>query len=760
MTIVASPVPRPRPLPEGEGQQRERCLSRTTKARVLFIGILLLLAAFSWHPMGASLSGAFDKVLFDTAARLFAHPSTGQVALVNIDDRTLHDYGADGVAVRVGPLLQRLHEAASITLDDTRLTDADSADTAAAVRDNGSVIVPVSSPLAVDAAGRGQRHVAVGHYGVVTGFVPYLLKAQGGTSNVVLEAIRVAGIEHVGDHPHRHLRSYALSIAQARTEAVLVMFGHPSDIPQYAFADVVSDKVPADAFDRRMVFIGDALTEDGGFRISSLNMDAVSRAQLDALMTDAVISGNMVSELPGMLAIPIYLAIALGMVLICAYVPGRWMHLAALGWFAGMSLFPMVLLALLHRWLGLGLLPLVCVFIYSHFAWEGLRRTQNLLRREIDKLQAIASAVGMADVHPPMAGSLAQRGGDPVRALRQAMREIRDLQVTFVTLINQLPYPVFVVTNGEMSVWNRQASALLVAPDALPDMRRLIAQHGHGENSRSIEVTFGGQEHMLLYVPYASVDTSPQADRTQASASFLVCLVDIAGIKQSVMHDKQALRHIAHDLRSPLSTILQLIEERAEGPRTHAPQEHAFLDDLRRQADYSLRVAKDFLQLSRAEQIQRETFAPVALLDIATEAVDQLWPAAENKSIELIGPECELDDTLILANADMLIRALINVIDNALKYSSPATAITVRLVADGEARIGLHVIDQGIGITEENVPRLFDPFFQVEGKADGHMGVGLGLPFVKTVIERHGGSIIVSSKLGQGTDMHIALPRA
>jgi signal transduction histidine kinase len=236
--------------------------------------------------------------------------------------------------------------------------------------------------------------------------------------------------------------------------------------------------------------------------------------------------------------------------------------------------------------------------------------------------------------------------------------------------------------------------------------------------------------------------------------------VDIAGIKQSVMHDKQALRHIAHDLRSPLSTILQLIEERAEGPRTHAPQEHAFLDDLRRQADYSLRVAKDFLQLSRAEQIQRETFAPVALLDIATEAVDQLWPAAENKSIELIGPECELDDTLILANADMLIRALINVIDNALKYSSPATAITVRLVADGEARIGLHVIDQGIGITEENVPRLFDPFFQVEGKADGHMGVGLGLPFVKTVIERHGGSIIVSSKLGQGTDMHIALPRA
>jgi signal transduction histidine kinase len=119
-----------------------------------------------------------------------------------------------------------------------------------------------------------------------------------------------------------------------------------------------------------------------------------------------------------------------------------------------------------------------------------------------------------------------------------------------------------------------------------------------------------------------------------------------------------------------------------------------------------------------------------------------------------------LDDTLMLGHSDMLIRALVNVIDNALKYSPPDTAITVRIADAGEGRMALHVIDQGIGIAEEHLAHLFEPFFQVAGKSNVEMGVGLGLPFVKTVIERHGGSISVSSQPGHGTDVRMVFPRA
>jgi CHASE2 domain-containing sensor protein len=753
-------------------QANSRRLSRTTQARIIIIGILLLLAAFSWHPMGASLSGALDKVLFDTATRWFAHPTTNRVAVVQIDDKTLREYGTDGLNARSVALLQRFDQAASVTLDYTLAADAHTDEVAADIARHGRVVLPISAgtadplpaALVAAAAGRGQRHVTLGHYGVVTGFVPYLSADRGSLPNIVLEAIRVGGAQHARAHHDEHLRPYALSLASSRTDAVLVMLGHPQQIPQYSFADVIDGKVPDEAFADRLVFVGRTVGDDAGFQVSSLNMDAVSRAQLDALMADAVLSGNMASELPGRMAIPIYLVIALGMVLICTWVRGRWMHAAALGWFLLMLMFPMLLLGMAHRWLGLGLLPLVCVLIYTHFAWERLRRTQNLLRREVDKLRVIASSVGMAETHQP-APTTVTRSNDPMREVRQAMREIRSLQVTFVTLINQLPYPVFVVTDGRVSVWNASASSLLGHAEqggeiSLPDVQQLVAQHCHGEASSSVEVMVGGREHMLLYVPYAGVDTTLNPDSVRQQASFLVCLVDIAGIKESVTHDKKALRHIAHDLRSPLSTILQLIEERAESDPREFPRDHAFLDDLRRQADYSLRVAKDFLQLSRAEQIRSDTFAPATLLDIATEAVDQLWPRAEGKFIELIGPECDFENTLIIGNADMLIRAVVNVIDNALKYSPSHTAITVSIVDEGANGMALHVMDQGIGIAAEHLPHLFGPFFQADGKGDADRGVGLGLPFVKAVIERHGGRIQVLSKPGKGTDFSLVLPIA
>jgi len=745
-----------------------RRLTRTTKVRTAFIGAALLLAAFSGHPLGASVSGALDKVLFDTAARFFSHPSSREVAVVLIDGKTLREYGTDGRTARTAELIKHLGQAASITLDYPLATDAHTHELAQAIAVNGRIVLSLtdSAPEQIDArpsvlreriAGSGQRHFTLGHYGAVNGFVPYLAPEQGGTPHVVLEAIRVAGAQHVHEPLQAHLRHYALSLASTRQHAVLVMLGDPAGLAQYSFADVIGGYVPTENFADKLVFVGDASGADAGFQISSLNMDAVSRPQLDALVADAVISGNMASEIPGVIAIPIYLAIALGMVGICLWGRGGWMHAGAIAWVAGMLLLPVLLLGWTHRWLGLGLMPMLCLLIYVHFAWERVRRTQNLLRREIDKLRDIRASVATTGED-----NIAKAGvpGDALEQIRQAMREIRTWQGTFVGMINQLPYPLFTAGDGKISVWNAKAAEVLEDGSArvsdaitLEQVRHLVSEHCRGEENVSVEVVLGGREYMLLCVPYASMDVS--LERAQVRSSFLVCLVDIAGIRQRVT---QALRHIAHDLRSPLSTMLSLIEARAEERQQAAGHDQVFLDELRRQADYSLRVAKDFLQFSRAEQLGRDGFAPIALLDLAAEAADQLWPIAGGKSIELIGPECDLGDTLIHGHADMLIRAVVNVIDNALKYSSPHTAVTLRIVAAGEEHIALHVIDQGIGIAEDDLVHLFEPFFQVSGRVGVELGVGLGLPFVKTVIERHGGTISVTSQRGSGTDVCMVFP--
>ncbi|WP_266169911.1 CHASE2 domain-containing protein [Dyella subtropica] len=590
-----------------------RRMRRASLARVAFLVAMLVLAALSWHPMGASMSGAFDKVLFDLTARFIRHPSSGQVAVVNIDAAALREFGVEGLARQSGRLIEQLDQAASVALEFTMVPKTHASELAAAIARNGRVVLPLSMgavdeqvdvfppEVSTQAAGRGQRHVTVGHYGVVTGFVPYLASGRNSYPHLVMEAIRVADVRTAHESMHRHLRSDALSLAEARKDAVLVMLRQPGQIAQYAYADVVSGRIPAEAFANKIVFVGQSIWEDGGFQISSLNMDAASRAQLDALIADAVLTGNMASELHGTAAIPIYLALALGMMLICMLIPGRWMHLCALGWFVLMFALPALLLIGIRQWLGLGLLPLICVLIYAFFAWEHLRETLRLMRREIDKLSSISSVIGNTRVGRPLRPR-AVEGADPVGEIRVAMGEIRALQSMFVNMLNQMPHSVFLAIDGRISVWNAKAAEVMDASSStsVAQMQELIAEHCRGNEADHREVMLDSRAHMLLFAPYAGFDTSlhPAAE---SHSSYLVCLIDIASLKEGVAWDKLALRHIAHDLRGPLSTIMALIEERAGAePHEALHNDQVFLDDLRQQADYSLRVAQDFLQLSRA----------------------------------------------------------------------------------------------------------------------------------------------------------------
>lgn len=747
-------------------------LSRAVLVRAAVIAILLLMAALSWYPLGASVSGALDRVLFDATSQWFAHPSAGKVAVVLMEPAQFSGHGGQGLNARSAELLRRLDGAASVTLDYALPEDSHAGALAAGMVRHGAVVLPVpgnggfelieSMPAVLNAAaaGRGQRYLRLGHYGVVTGFMP----VHDGRMNIVLEAIRAAGVPHAYGSSIASAHRDATSIAASRTPTTFAMLGGPERVDRYAFSDVVDGKVPASALAGRMVFVGDRAGADAGFRISSLNARMASRAELDALMADAVLSDNLVGELPGAAAVSIYLALALGMILICARVHGRLMHAAALGWFAVLLLMPVAVLGFAHRWLGLGLLPLVCVLIYAHFAWDRLHRTHRLLQLELGRLRSIAAEVGGtgADLETSLPSA---QGPDTLRRLRRSLQEIRNLQGTFAGMINQLPHAVFAVVGGRISVWNARAAEILTARDggqaplSLEDVQAWVNRHGAGCGGASEEIVLEGRAHRLIQVPYASMADDADSDAARDGASYLVCLMDIADIKEGVAHDKQALRHVAHDLRAPLSTILSLVEERANDGRSGSSQERHFLEDLRRQADYSLRVAKDFLQLSRAEQIAGEALAPVALLDIAAEAVDQLWLAAQAKSIELAGPECALEDTLVRGHADMLIRAVVNVIENAIKYSPPHTRVTLRIGDGPDGYLALHVTDQGMGIAPDHLQRLAQPFFQVDGSGGVEAGVGLGLAFVKTVLERHGGSMSVSSRPGEGAVFRFLLPR-
>ncbi|WP_244132954.1 CHASE2 and HATPase_c domain-containing protein [Burkholderia metallica] len=743
---------------------------------------MLALAAVSGHPGVSVVSGAFDRILFDAMQELYERGHSSNVVVVNIDEPTLDALGLHDRLDHPQRLLARLKDARAVVLDLPFVPCSTELDLIQGMRENGKVVLTfpdcskrnrnidmlLPGPTLRDvAAGIGQRDITMGHFGVVEGFVPYARIGGRIYPHAALEALRVAGVVPPVD-PQRYMRAHAVAVGQVRTDAVLAMLHGPEDLTQYSYLDVLDGRIPESDFAGKIVFIGhSAWLGEGRYEVSSLNTENVSHAQLDALITEAVENGHIVRKLPSSVTIPLFLLLTFCLVLICMFVPGRAMHIAAFGWGMLLFLVPLGLLAF-HIWLPIGLLPFVWPLLYGFFAWERHGRMVALLRREVAELGAIAASIGTVRTHSTQAFG---KGAGELRDVKAAMREVRAWQQLYVDVINQLPYPVFLAIGGKVVVWNAKAAEVMsvdVAANAAAEapvtkIEALVAESIRSGSNVDREMSWNGRDHLLtceLLSETSRESSTSTAASQEAAPSHLVCLIDVADLKSGVSHAQLVLRHIAHDMRSPLSSILALIERRAmQTLESGASGDEHFLRDLRVQADYSLRVANGFMQLSRAEQLARENFVPILLDDIAEQAIDHISVRAQQKSIEMIGPNAGSEDVWVLGDPDMLERAIVNVLDNSVKYSAAGTKIEVWVTADGANDFTLHVRDQGIGMSQDSVRRLFEPFFQAEHRRDVDGGVGLGMPFVKAVIDRHGGTIDVVSRIGVGTELMIRMPR-
>ncbi|WP_244130360.1 CHASE2 and HATPase_c domain-containing protein [Burkholderia sp. BCC0044] len=751
--------------------------ARLGPVRGLAVVAMLAIAALSGHPGVSVVSGAFDRILFDAMQEFYERGHSSNVAVINIDEPTLEALGLHDRLDHPQKLLAHLKEARAVVLDLPFVPCSTELDLIQGMRENGKVVLTfpdcrkrtrnvdmlLPGPTLRDvAAGIGQRDITIGHFGVVEGFVPYARIGDRVYPHAALEALRVAGVVPPVD-PKRYMKAHAVAVGQVRTDAVLAMLHGPEDLAQYSYLDVLDGRIPDSDFAGKIVFIGhSAWLGEGRYEVSSLNTDNVSHAQLDALITEAVENGHLVHKLPSSVTIPLFLLLTFGLVLNCMFVPGRAMHIAALGWGMLLFLIPLGLLAF-HIWLPVGLLPFVWPVLYGFFAWERHGRMVALLRREVAELGAIAASIGTLRTNSAKAFG---KGAGELRDVKAAMREVRAWQQLYVDVINQLPYPVFLTIGGKVAVCNAKAAEVMnahVEGDATVEapvtkIEMLVAESIRSRSNVEREMSWNGRDH-LLTCELLSETSSESSAGPEAAPSHLVCLIDVADLKSGVSHAQLVLRHIAHDMRSPLSSILALIERRGvQTLESGTSSDETFLRDLRQQADYSLRVANGFMQLSRAEQLVQEHFVPILLNDIAEQAIDHISVRAQQKSIMLVGPNAGDEDALVMGDPDMLERAIVNVLDNAVKYSPTGTQIEVWVTADDANHFTLHVRDQGIGMSQDSVRRLFEPFFQAERRRDVDGGVGLGMPFVKAVIDRHGGRIDVSSRIGEGTEFMIRMP--
>jgi two-component system phosphate regulon sensor histidine kinase PhoR len=225
------------------------------------------------------------------------------------------------------------------------------------------------------------------------------------------------------------------------------------------------------------------------------------------------------------------------------------------------------------------------------------------------------------------------------------------------------------------------------------------------------------------------------------------------------------IANASHELRTPLAALLGFIETLQGRAKDDPAAREKFLTIMQTQASRMARLIDDLLSLSRIElnaHLQPNT--PVDLGPIVRQVADGLQTLARDREVE-IKVTAPSEPLIVLGDRDELIRALENLVENALKYGAAGKRVDITLTS-GQTRAGaaearVMVRDYGPGIAPEHLPRLTERFYRVdvaESRAQG--GTGLGLALVKHVLNRHGGRLTVESTLGAGAAfiMHIPLP--
>jgi len=221
------------------------------------------------------------------------------------------------------------------------------------------------------------------------------------------------------------------------------------------------------------------------------------------------------------------------------------------------------------------------------------------------------------------------------------------------------------------------------------------------------------------------------------------------------------LANMSHELRTPLNAIIgfsEILKREMFGP-LGSDSYRSYVSDIFASGNHLLRLVNDILDLSKAEAGQ---------IDLREEAVDprtvthaafkMIEPEARNARVAV---ECDLDagDTLLWADERMVKQILLNLLSNAVRFTESGGRVTVRGATDAAGGFALTVEDDGIGMTEDQVPIALSKFGQIDGGLTRrHQGTGLGLPLVRLLADLHGARLNIDSALGQGTRVTVAFP--
>ncbi len=396
--------------------------------------------------------------------------------------------------------------------------------------------------------------------------------------------------------------------------------------------------------------------------------------------------------------------------------------------------------------------------------------------RPVREMQEVARrmAEGDFDQRAPVAGAdevseLGRALNLMTSRLREKVGDLEGERAKMVAILDGMVEGVIAVdAAGRVLLVNPAARSILSLPTGPVEARPLV------EVIRQREL-FDLLEACRACAPGEScrreVELGPPVNRVlQAHALPVVFAPAVAG-RLLVLHDITELRrlervkadfvaNVSHELRTPLTSIKGYLETLLGGALEEPVTTRRFLEVAHTHADRLGRLVDDLLQLSDIEtgkvilKVGR-----VSLRDVAGDVTAIFETEAARKRLALltrIPPELT-----VRADRDRLAQILVNLVDNAVKYTPEGGQITLDAMAKGSAAVEVGVSDTGIGIPSIDLPRIAERFYRVDKARSRELGgTGLGLAIVKHLVHAHGGELRIESELGKGTTVRFTLPAA
>jgi len=263
---------------------------------------------------------------------------------------------------------------------------------------------------------------------------------------------------------------------------------------------------------------------------------------------------------------------------------------------------------------------------------------------------------------------------------------------------------------------------------------------------------------LVMPMPQERVFSVQASVAQKESVAAVLVFHDVTNLKRLERVRKDFVANVSHELRTPLTSIKGYIEALIDGAKDDPEKFGEFLKIIQKHTDQLNILLYDLLQLSTIESGQYQwRHVAVSVSEMIEKAVHLLRPTAEKKR-QTISIDCQADIGTVNGDADKLTQVLINLIDNAIKYTPEGGEISIQ-ARPVENTVKFAVADTGIGIPPREIPRIFERFYRVDRARSRAMGgTGLGLSIVKHIVEAHGGTVSVESEMGEGSRFVVSLP--